>query len=136
MKSFLKEKFKGNSPGVIAGKVVFGIIAVTALAFVFGYALMWLWNSLMPEIFGVKAINYWQAVGLFILSKILFTPGGGSRHHKSKHGKRLKKGKFESFYEKKCLSKVNDWKHYESFWQEEGEQAYENYKERLKTKEN
>lgn len=44
----------------------------------FGIAaiVMWLWNILLPDIIGVKKISYWQAIGIFVLSKILF---GGFR---------------------------------------------------------
>jgi hypothetical protein len=35
-----------------------------------------LWNALMPDIFGLHAISYWQALGLMALSWILF---GGLR---------------------------------------------------------
>ena len=42
---------------------------------------MGLWNALMPSLFALRAITYWQALGLFLLSKILFggfrpSPGG------------------------------------------------------------
>ncbi|WP_435523349.1 hypothetical protein [Chryseobacterium indoltheticum] len=33
--------------------------------------VMSLWNCILPEIIGVKTINYWQAMGILILSKIL-----------------------------------------------------------------
>jgi hypothetical protein len=38
-----------------------------------------LWNGLMPEIFGLKAITYWQALGLMVLSWILFRGFRGPR---------------------------------------------------------
>lgn len=58
-----------------------GILAV-ALFFALGYVVMALWNWLMPPIFGLHTITYWQAYGLLILSKILFggLRGGGGRH--------------------------------------------------------
>ena len=43
---------------------------------VFGFVVMGLWNWLMPGIFGLKPIGYWQAWGLIILGRILF---GGFR---------------------------------------------------------
>ena len=52
--------------------IVFGI----AIAALMSFILMQLWNHLLPEIAGVHAITFWQAVGLLILSKILF---GGFR---------------------------------------------------------
>src|SRR5579872_5027618 len=36
-----------------------------------------LWNALMPAIFGLPAISYWQALGLFLLSRVLFGRFGG-----------------------------------------------------------
>jgi len=39
---------------------------------VFGFVVMGLWNWLTPAMFGLRTIGYWQAVGLLILSKILF----------------------------------------------------------------
>ncbi|WP_258104918.1 hypothetical protein [Marinoscillum sp. MHG1-6] len=47
-------------------------------------AVMYLWNWLMPEIFGLTTITFWQAFGLLLLSKIIFGFGkcrGGHHHH-------------------------------------------------------
>ncbi|GAA4412036.1 hypothetical protein GCM10023187_38580 [Nibrella viscosa] len=42
-----------------------------------GFAVMGLWNTLLPAILGVSAITFWQALGLLVLSRILF--GGFGR---------------------------------------------------------
>jgi hypothetical protein len=56
--------------------VLFGIAALGGL-------VMLLWNWLMPELFfGAKEITYLQALGLLVLSKILF---GGFRGHERWH---------------------------------------------------
>lgn len=47
---------------------------------------MWLWNALLPEILGVKAITYWQAMGILVLSKILFGGFGGGGKDKHSFG--------------------------------------------------
>jgi hypothetical protein len=39
---------------------------------VFGFAVMSLWNWLMPLLFGVRLITFWQALGVLVLSRILF----------------------------------------------------------------
>ena len=39
-----------------------------------GYPLMWLWNWLMPYLFGLPEITFIQAIGLNILTSILFRP--------------------------------------------------------------
>lgn len=62
---------------------VIAVIAVTVVTFV----VMSLWNILMPSIFAVRTISFWQALGLLVLSKILFggfRPGmrGGPRWRK------------------------------------------------------
>ena len=49
--------------------VLFAVLAIP----LFGSLVMWLWNWLMPAVFGLRAINFWQAFGLLILSKILLT---------------------------------------------------------------
>ena len=51
---------------------VIGVLAV----FVFGWVTMTLWNWLMPSLFNLPAIEFWQALGLLLLSKILFGFGG------------------------------------------------------------
>ena len=53
------------------------IAVVTIIALLIGFPIMWLWNSLMPSIFGLVEITFWQSVGLFLLSSILFKPTSG-----------------------------------------------------------
>lgn len=48
------------------------ILIPVALFAVIGIIVMLLWNYLMPVLFGLKTITYLQALGLFLLSKILF----------------------------------------------------------------
>jgi len=44
-------------------------IAVICAAGVFlALPIMWLWNWLMPEIFNICKIDFWQALGLHCLS--------------------------------------------------------------------
>ncbi|MBI1227118.1 MAG: hypothetical protein GC192_17940 [Bacteroidetes bacterium] len=64
--------------------IPFGIAAFLLLI---GWVVMLLWNAILPNVVaGVSALTYWQAVGLLVLSKILFSgfhgkpgprPGGG-----------------------------------------------------------
>ena len=110
-------------------KVVIMAILFIALFLLANYVLMRLWNWLMPDLFGLATINYWQALGIFIIAKLLFGFGGGG---KSKSGSRHKKNHKSSH---KCSSLRRDfdeWKHYDQFWKEEGEEAYKAYVERIK----
>jgi hypothetical protein len=68
-------------------------IATAAIA-LFGFIVKGLWNGLMPSIFGWHTINFWQAVGLLLLSKILFSGGfrgRGNMHWRSRMGERWEK---------------------------------------------
>jgi hypothetical protein len=62
---------------------LFAIVLIAVL----GFVVMSLWNSLMPPLFGLHLINFWQAVGLLLLSKILFGGfrGGPGRHMYWRH---------------------------------------------------
>ena len=52
--------------------ILFGVVAALVLSFV----AMQLWNWLMPPLFGLHLINFWQALGLLALSRLLL---GGFR---------------------------------------------------------
>jgi len=49
-----------------------------AALIVFGAIVMALWNAILPDVTGVKAITFKQAIGILVLSKILFA-GFGAR---------------------------------------------------------
>jgi Ca2+/H+ antiporter, TMEM165/GDT1 family len=54
---------------------------------VFGVVVMTLWNGLMPDLFGWRPIGFWQALGLLILTRLLFGGfrGGPGRHLRWRH---------------------------------------------------
>jgi hypothetical protein len=68
-------------------KKVFGHAFMALLAIVgFSAIVMLLWNLLLPEIFEVASINFWQAMGLLALSRILFGGlGAGMMKHNHSH---------------------------------------------------
>jgi hypothetical protein len=105
----------------IAGVVLLGIIGAGALAVLCGYIVMWLWNWLMPGLFGVTAITFWQGVGIVILAKIIFGSfGHGHRGHYHRHHRCGNHSK-QKWFEK--------WELYDEFWKEEGEKAFTAYVE-------
>lgn len=75
-------------------RAIFIPIAIAAGVLIFGIVVMLLWNALLPAVFGFKAITFWQALGLLVLSKILFGGfrGGHGPHrwhnHANLHGGR------------------------------------------------
>ncbi len=71
MKRLFTGKIKWVSFGILFIGMIFGLGAV----------VMWLWNAILPDAVAViKPINYWQALGLLVLSKILFSGFGKGKH--------------------------------------------------------
>ena len=58
------------------------VLALAVLA-VAGVIVLLLWNALVPTLFRGPALQYWQALGLLILSRLLF---GGLRGRGGWHG--------------------------------------------------
>jgi hypothetical protein len=48
---------------------IVGLLAIYAV--LLGYPVMLLWNWLMPTIFNLPEITFWQAIGLHFLSSTL-----------------------------------------------------------------
>jgi hypothetical protein len=61
---------------ILKGLKVISFVVVVAA--VLGFVTMELWNALLPQIFKLPRITFWQGLGLLLLSKILF--GGFHRH--------------------------------------------------------
>jgi hypothetical protein len=63
------------------GKRIIKIVLLSIVGvLLFGILIMMLWNWLVPDIFKGPEITFWQALGLFLLAKILFGGwGGGGR---------------------------------------------------------
>ncbi len=55
---------------------IFGILMGFALAaffiIVFTFIFRWLWNTTMPDVFGLKELDFLQALKILILASILF----------------------------------------------------------------
>ena len=62
------------------GFKIIGIpIFIIAVLSGFSLAVMYLWNFAVVGAIGLNEINFWQAAGLLVLSKILFGFGFGGR---------------------------------------------------------
>lgn len=48
------------------------ILLILLIPFIFAFPVMWLWNWIMPDIFGLVTIGYWKAFGIMALCGILF----------------------------------------------------------------
>ena len=104
----------------VAGMVVCAALAVVAL----GFVIMTLWNNILVGVLSVKAITYTQALGIFVLSKILFGGfkgrggcGGGFRGR----GDRMKE-KWQAMTPEEREKFKQDWRYRCHSWRSEKEE--------------
>ena len=55
----------------IVGLIVVGVGVILGMIILFTFPTMWLWNWLMPYIFDLPALDFWQTVGLLTLINLL-----------------------------------------------------------------
>jgi hypothetical protein len=124
----LKHAYQRGGRGPwIAARIGRGIFAGLLFALLFGLLVMWLWNWLVPPVFGLGTIHYAQAVGLIVLARILFgirglRPGIAARHWHDRWG-----------WSGPCSGEaapnggIADWRFYDAWWEEEGREAFRKY---------
>jgi hypothetical protein len=116
-------------------KYFFGAIAMILLAIAFGWVVMWLWNALIPQLFGGPILNWTQAVGILVLARLLtggFGRGwghsrcghhrhGGWKSHRNEHWKQRWQKKMSNMSPEerdRCKAKMKRWC---GDWEEEPE---------------
>jgi hypothetical protein len=135
----------GHIVARIVGMTILGLVGAVIIAFLFGYFVMLLWNWLLPPLFHAGTINYWQAIGIVILAKILFGGTGVGHSHRghrdwkrearrwdcweSGHGRHGWKGPW-SREEGECdewapKGSHGNWRYYGKYWKDEGKASFE-----------
>lgn len=113
----------------IVGIAVGGVFLAGVLGLALGYFVQLLWNHTVVQLFSWPALSYWQAVGLFMLAKLLLSGvhhSGQSPHApawKWRAGRDGSRGR-------------GDWetwagREYREYWEKEGKAAYAAYLEKL-----
>ena len=67
------------APGVKGLVILAGLVVVAGLLALCSAVAMWLWNALLPGIFKLPEIGFWQAAGLLVLAQLFFKGGGTFR---------------------------------------------------------
>ena len=67
---------------IAIGAIVTGLFIVVIAACILALPTMWLWNWLMPNLFGVKTITFLQAMGVNMLTGILFKSSNTTKGEK------------------------------------------------------
>jgi hypothetical protein len=70
----------------IAPLAILGIVLFVAIG---GYIVQQLWNWLLPPLFAMHQVTFWQALGLLVLCRILFGGLGGHGGYRSRFRRRM-----------------------------------------------
>lgn len=97
----------------IASRVAFGLLIGISIFLLFGYIVMRLWNSIMPDLLSVHQITYWQSLGLLLLTRILVGGFFGRGH----------------FSRERTLCSWEPRERYERWWGEVGKKSYQDFVE-------
>jgi len=92
--------------------IVFRSLAAALLALILGFGVMLLWNTILPSLFSVHSVTYWQSVGLLILARILLGGGLGYRR-----------------YGFARIGSRPAWNEYEEWWRKSGKQSFQEFSE-------
>lgn len=134
----------------IIGGMIVGLVVIAACSLVIGAIVMVLWNWLMPSIFGLVTINYWQAFGIVLFAKLVF--GGFGKHFGPPFaGRKWQERRWGEYakhwdeYSKRWgeYAKNRGFKHschleddYEEWWKAEGLDSFEEYMKNRDEKDN
>ena len=96
-------------------KFIFFLPVVALIASALGFIVMYLWNWILPGVTHAGRLNFWQALGLLVLCRLLFgnfNKGGGghNRFREKAMGMRSKwqsmndeeRAKFKEEYKRRC----------------------------------
>lgn len=76
------------------------IVGIAIFTFIGGSLVQALWNWLMPELFGLRQVTFWQGIGLLALCRILFG-GMGRGMHRSHQRRAEDKERFRAAVRKR-----------------------------------
>jgi hypothetical protein len=104
-----------------------GLGAAVLLCLFLGLFVQLLWNVTIAAAFELPAIGFWQAIGLFILAKLFFGFGSAGSGKQFRFKRRSRKARDPE------STPVDD-ESFQTYWKEEGKEAYETFKSAQETK--
>lgn len=85
------------------------ILIPIAILLVLPFVVMLLWNNILVVLFSIKTINYLQALGLFVLCRILFGSFGFGNRPKPPFAKQFFKEKMMNLTEEEKCRMKEEW---------------------------
>ncbi len=59
--------------------ILLALVLIVGMSFLIAFPVMWLWNSTMPELFGLKQIGLMMALRICLLCSFLFKGSSSSK---------------------------------------------------------
>jgi hypothetical protein len=126
-------------PLSIIRHVIGGLIFAALFALIFAVLVKLLWNGIMPAVFDLGTISFWQAFGIILLAKMIF--GGIGPRYNHYHPRRIYYYSKDRRYlykwirnnyrfdddELNSMSRRKKWEYYKQYWRNEGKAAFEAY---------
>lgn len=104
-----------------AAHAVLGLAVVVVVALLFGWVVMTAWNVVIPATFNLPPLNFWQAVGLLVLGRVLV----GRFHHRPSGNRR-----FGGHFRRPDAAVPPDGPSFSEWWWEEGETSFRAFQAR------
>lgn len=137
---------KRRRPLSIIRHVIGGLIFAALFALIFAILVKLLWNGIMPAVFGLNTISFWQAFGIILLAKLIFG-GIGSRYNyyhprRDYYHSKDRRYFYKWFHNKyrfeddelNTMSRRKKWEYYKQYWQDEGKAEFEAYTKKMEEK--
>jgi hypothetical protein len=125
-------------------RLVGGLTVAALIGLLFGVVVQHLWNAILPDLFGFPEVDFWQAVGLVVLSRLLFGGmGPKGRGPFKRHGEfdRHRHQSVRDYYRRRHLpwsygmhdtlynsADESDRKAFRDYWSERGQKDFEAYR--------
>jgi Ca2+/H+ antiporter, TMEM165/GDT1 family len=90
-------------------KKIIGFLLLAPMAIaLFTWIVMLLWNGVLVAVTGVGVVSFWQAMGILVLSKILF--GGFRGGSRGGHWKQEMKSKWQNMSDEERIQFKQQWR--------------------------
>ena len=64
--------------GAVTGVIIGAFFLIILGALFLSFPVMWCWNYIIPSMFGLSVITYWQAFSLYVLAGLLIKGSSSS----------------------------------------------------------
>lgn len=59
--------------GTLIGKTFAMMAMIVLMGMIFTFPVLWLWNGMMPDLFGLPSLTFWQTFGLCVMVRLILS---------------------------------------------------------------